>query len=195
MISRITMKWTGIRPLIQHNGQLQDQLNSFSKAIKEINRKGSRRMTDDDHRRMRRLEWEGSLYFDPEVGPYIPQDNVMSCLCEGAAKFRKRKDFEAAVILLDDVIPLQYDGPRTIDGLFADERFVFLKGAQVNMGSRTMRCRPRFPQWSIEFSLEYDSEVLNRDDLARAALEAGLRVGLGDYRPRYGRFLPDIIEG
>lgn len=179
--------WTGIRPLIMHNGQLADPLNSFSRQLKEVTSK--RKKTDSDHEEMARIEFEGGLYWDDKEGPHMPSDCLEACIQAGAKKSRIGKDVAAAVFVQDDVVPLKYDGPRKIEALWKDrERFVMRKACKVST-SKVMRTRPMFPTgWSIAFTLEFDESIINAAALQRAMVDAGALIGLCDWRPRFGRF-------
>jgi uncharacterized protein with NRDE domain len=58
--------------------------------------------------------------------------------------------------------------------------------------NRIIRVRPRIPEWSISFTVEYDESVINGRDLEQAITEAGAIVGIGDWRPKYGRFTAEF---
>ncbi len=184
--------WEGVRPLIMHNGQLADPLNKYTMAIKEITSKGSKKMTVDDLAERDRLEWEGGLYWDSEVGPHIPTDCIERCIQLGAQKSRKGKDIQAAVFVTEEIVPLVYDGPKKLEKLYATNGnlspFQIRKGVVIK-GNRIMRVRPRFPvPWSISFTLEYDEGVTEAKTIIKAMVDAGALVGLCDWRPKYGRF-------
>jgi hypothetical protein len=51
-----------------------------------------------------------------------------------------------------------------------------------------MRTRPMFRDWSVEVDCEVDGGLLNVETLQSIATDAGNMVGIGDHRPRYGRF-------
>lgn len=180
----------GIRPLLMHNGRLCDPLDPATKALKAASKQ--RDKSDDDHGRVSRLEFEGSLYFDDKIGPYIPTDMLQAVLEKGATKRKLGKTFKACVgvdMPMDaDGFALKYQGPRTIDGLWASRDFVFVKGARVS-NKRVMRTRPRFPKWSLTFGVEVLSDGVTKEQLATAISDAGLYEGMGDWRPRYGRFV------
>lgn len=180
--------WTGIRPLIMHNGQLADPLNKYSRQLKEIT--GKRKKTDADHEDMARVEFEGGLYWDEEAGPYIPSDAIEATICAGAKKSRIGKDVQAAVFVQDEVVKLEYDGPRTIDKLWKEpHRFVLRKAVRVTT-SKVMRTRPMFPTgWSISFTVEYDENIVNESALRKSMIDAGSLVGICDWRPKFGRFI------
>jgi hypothetical protein len=107
-------------------------------------------------------------------------------LRDGAKKQRLGKAFLSAIFMTDDV-PLEYDGPRTIDGLYGKRQFVDYRPVKVKT-NKVMKCRPCFPEWSITFVMEYDEDIINESQLLQAAKEAGKYCGLCDFRPMYGRF-------
>lgn len=180
--------WEGIRPLILHNGQLADPLNPFSRELKNISSK--RKKTDADHEAMARIEFEGGLYFDEKEGPHMPSDCIEAAICAGAKKSRIGKDVAAAVFVTDDIIPIEYDGPRTVEGMWKlRERFVLRKACKVAQ-AKIMRTRPMIPTgWKITFTLEFDDTIVNEANLKKAMIDAGALIGLCDWRPRFGRFI------
>ena len=56
-----------------------------------------------------------------------------------------------------------------------------------------IRHRPRFEEWSLQFVIEYDDELLSEKELRQVIDDAGKRVGLLDFRPEkkgpFGRFV------
>jgi len=54
--------------------------------------------------------------------------------------------------------------------------------------ARIMRTRPVFNQWACQFTVYYDDEQVNEVDVIRAIEDAGTKSGVGDFRPRFGRF-------
>lgn len=191
-MKELTTVWTGIRPLVMHNGLLADPTNPFTRKIKEITSKGSKKLTDTDYENRDRLEWEGGVYYNDRVGLHIPSDNVERCIQLGAQKSRIGKDVQAAVLCQQSEIPLEYDGPRSMEKLYADPRFSLRKCVVVQR-SRIVRIRPMIPTgWKISFTLEYDDTLLNEKGLIKAMVDAGALIGLGDWRPKFGRFLVEV---
>lgn len=193
-INVLTVKWEGIRPLVMHNGLMADPTNPYTRRIKEIVSKGSKKMTDADYEERDRLEWEAGLYWDEEDGPIVPSDNIERCIQLGAQKSRIGKDVQASVFCTLPHARLDYDGPRDKDKMFdaPDSRFILRKGVAIQK-SRLIRIRPLIPTgWSITFSLEYDNTILNEKNLIKAMRDAGALIGLGDWRPKFGRFKVEI---
>ena len=176
---------TGTRPLLMHNSRLANPLDPAAKALKAANSK--RKKTDDDHLEIARLEHAGSLYTEPNIGPYIPGENITSALVDGAKISRQGVSVKRGVLITTDFNPLSYDGPRDVDGLWKDENFRHSATVKVST-SRVVRTRPVFREWAVQADGFLDTSILEVRDLQRIAETAGQLVGLGDWRPRYGRF-------
>ena len=182
------MKWTGIRPLVMHNGLMADPTNKITRRIKEIVSKGTKKMTDSDYEERDRLEWEAGLYWSDTLGPVIPSDNIERCIQLGAQKSRIGKDVQAAVFCSEPEVKVEYEGPRNKDKMFADPQFTLRKGVAIQK-ARLIRVRAMIPTgWSISFKLEFDDTILNGKSLIKACVDAGALIGLGDWRPKFGRF-------
>ncbi len=67
---------------------------------------------------------------------------------------------------------LEHGGPRKLDELF-DAGFFDYRGTKVGQ-ARVMRCRPKFPEWSVTVELTYIPEVLPREAVLGALETAGL---------------------
>ena len=196
MDSKFRMSVRGESPLLCHSDKMVDVTNPLKKALAEIS--GKRKKTDDDHVRMSRLEFEGGLYHDDELGPVLPTANILACLKAGARLSKEGPTISRGILPMEITVPLIYDGPRDIEGLLADGRFIS-KMSVVVQGNRITRTRPIFNDWAFVFEGRYDLEILDLDDIARIATTAGLRCGLGDFRPGspkgglYGRFVA-VVE-
>lgn len=187
-------RWTGFRPLVMHNGALADPENKIVLDMRKITSKGSKKTTPEDLVELARLEWLGGLYWDENDGMIIPSDNIERCIQLGAQKSRNGKDVQAAVFCVAPHAKIEHAGPKTKDKLQQDPRFSLRKGVVIKK-SRVFRVRPMVPTgWSITFELQYDSSIIGRNALIKAMQDAGALVGLGDWRPKFGRFSVEVIE-
>lgn len=186
-MKRVTMTCVGTRPILLHNVRLASPLNPYAKRLKALN--SNRSKTDEDRIEIARVEFEGSLYYDNELGPYIPGENVTACLVEGAKIKRGGKKIERGVQVMSFQCPLLYDGPRTIEGLWngGESEFIDIRPVTVQT-SKVDRCRPIFRNWVIEVDLVVDEGVLDFAEFKTHAEQAGKYAGLGDYRKAFGRF-------
>lgn len=176
-------KIIGVTPLIHHNGQLADPLNKFARALKSISAK--RDKTDADHAEMARQEWYGGLYLSEGV-PCLPAEMIEAALIESAKKQKRGKQAQAGIRCPQNV-PLIYDGPKDQQELWEDEQFRLVKIVRVQR-NRVLRCRPIFRQWAANLDIEYDPHQLNEREMLAILIRLGDDIGLGDWRPKYGRF-------
>lgn len=190
MFQSIDVKITGISPLIMHNGQTADPLNKFSKAIKEFTSK--RKKTDADLEEIARLEWFAGLYVDKEGYAIIPSVNMEACIGEGAKVQKLGKQFKSAVFVDKDV-RVQFPGIRPAEELWSDEEFRDSRGVRVQQ-SRVIRMRPIFHDWSCEFTVGFNDELVNVGQVQRAIEDAGIQKGLLDHRPKFGRFEAEFTK-
>lgn len=177
-------------PLLMHNARLSNPLDPAAKAIKKVSAK--RNKTDEDHQEMAHLEFIGSMYYDKDAGPYIPADNVWRCLYDAAKKSKRGPKVKEGVLITTDVNPLGGFGRvREVEKLWADENFRHFASAKVGQ-VRVTRCRPVFRQWAVDAEGVLDTNVLDFSELEQIAETAGSLIGLGDWRPRYGRFAATV---
>lgn len=184
---KVRLTGTGTRPLIMHNVRLASPLNSYAKQLKALNSK--RVKTDEDRMEIARVEWEGGLYWDEAVGPYIPGPNLFASLIGGARLLKAGKKVERGVSVTDLVLPLVYRGPRDVETLWGggESEYVDVRTVKVQT-SKVDRCRPVFRDWAFEAELLLDPKVIELEEFRAVADNAGQFEGLGDYRRMYGRF-------
>lgn len=179
----LTFKIVGASPLLMHNGQLADPLNSFSRKMKEVS--GKRMKTDADFEELARLEWHGSLYLS-NGKPCIPGYVLEATLIDAARKRKRGKQAQAGIICPDNY-DLIYDGGAPIEQLWVNPDYRLTVGARIQR-NRIMRTRPKFNEWSAKIEVRYDPLMLNEGEIKQIVQLAGEEVGLMDWRPKFGRF-------
>ena len=182
----LSFKIVGVSPLLMHNGRLADPMDEYARKMKEISSK--RKKTEADYEELARLEWLGSLYL-ADKEPCIPGYVFEACLIgKGGAARKERMGKEAAAALwVFDDFPLLYDGPRDPYEMWEDEQFRLVAPVVIN-GNRVMRTRPMFKEWSAEVEVKFNPDLLDEDVVRRWPVVAGEQCGLGDWRPKFGRF-------
>jgi hypothetical protein len=187
----IRLAGDGDEALIMHNGLLADRDYEWTKLLAPLT--GKRKKTDEDHAEVARLEWRGGLYYDDELGPYLPGDNVRRALLDAARLSKEGKRIERGLLRVSRKNRLDYNGPRDPDAMWEDPRFRHRAMVKVST-SKVARTRPKFVGWSATVTIDYDSAVLDGRDLFRIAQAAGQFIGIGDGRPFYGgRFTVDKV--
>lgn len=188
-MGKITVKLTGVAPMLQHSGRLADPTAALSKEMKAVSSK--RKKVDADYEEMARLEFLGSLYLNKAGKVIVPSSILDALIVGGAKKSRRGSDFKSQVFSLNDA-ELEYDGKPDLSGealvksLWADSKFRFVAPVKVGQ-ARVMRTRPIFENWSLTATFEYFGEV-DEGAILQALQDAGRTAGIGDWRPRYGRF-------
>lgn len=184
MLQDLKVSIRGVAPLIMHNGQTCDPMNKFARQMKEVT--GKRKKTEEDYAEMSRIEWFAGLYVNGNEQLILPADVLDATLIEGAKKSKLGKQFKSAVFVARDAV-LEIGRKYKINDLWLDENFRDVRGVRVGQ-ARVMRTRPIFRSWAATFDIQFDNELVNENDVARALCDAGHQVGLCDYRPKYGRF-------
>jgi hypothetical protein len=178
-----------------HNERLADPIDPYAKWLAEISKK--RTKTERDIEEMARREFIGGGYWavdegpaGKQSGPYIPTWNNIRCLQESAQRHKLGKHVVRGLVPVDESAMLIYDGPNDVAALWDSGLFHSRKGVAVGQ-RRVVRTRPCFSDWRLETELELDLAILDPEVVKLIAVEAGRYIGLGDARPRFGRFLGD----
>jgi hypothetical protein len=185
----ISLRLIGDRPLLMHAGHLADPLNPIATNLQKITRK--RDKTQADHEEISRLEWFGGLWLTGDH-PCIPGEALEAAFISAARTQKKGKQAAAGLLVESDAL-LVYDGPDDIHVLWENLNFRYRTGVRIN-NSRTMRTRAQFPTWSVEFTATFLPTLLNRSEVIEIFRIAGFRIGLGDWRPKFGKFKVDQLE-
>ncbi len=186
----LKLRFTGTSPLLMHSDRGANPLDELVQAHKKITSK--RKKTDDDHYAMAWSEYNISIYHDEKLGPYLPAKNIDATIIEGARKNKLGKTFASSARCVSERIKLIYDGPKEIKALY-DAKFVDIRSVGVGQ-ARIMRVRPLFTSWAAEFDFAYDESEIEESSIILAAETAGRLVGIGDYRPRFGRFEVEVLK-
>lgn len=175
----------GVAPLLQHRFPMPE-FASLSKG-------GHQHSGSIDYSK----EWQDYFYATTDGQIYQPASHFEGALIKAATSFKiqgKRgktyKDlFKSAVFINPDMIP--YEGFFVPDELDADaDKPLYLDVRPVVIQrSRVVRARPAFaPGWQLDFEIEVIDDQIPAELLQDVVAYAGKTVGVGDYRPRFGRF-------
>lgn len=190
-MTHFTLTLTGTKPLLVHNARLSDPLDKWAREMKKVS--GKRSKTDDDHLELARLEFYGGLYYDNDLGPILPSQNIEAAIVDGAKRTKQGKNVTRGLFITDLVTPIAYQGARDLEGLWGNGESEFVHRASVKVGmSRVMRTRPIFRQWAIEVDGFFDDQIFNLETVEQIITDAGSYSGLGDWRPRFGTFTHKI---
>lgn len=186
-LKQVSFRIQGVCPLLMHSSFTVT--NPTAPLVKELKAIAKQRNKDDDAlEEMARLEFHLGIYTDATGRPAIPGQNIEKMLIDAGKNQKLGKEFTAK-LFSDGDWPLIYDGPKDADKLWASGKFRDSRRVVVSRQG-IVRTRPIFRNWSLEFSIHYMD--IDEDKIRRAVEFAGRNIGLGDYRPKYGRF--DIVS-
>lgn len=194
--AKIRIKGTGA--LLQNNPQTVDRFNKYAREMKKINDKKARR-TDEDYNNLRDLEVRSKLYFDEEIGVYVPQTWLADAIASNAFRVCKvsKDTIRGSLFINDDKIKLTFRDmkkvrmPEDIVRNPAFQHKMILPQGQV----RLVKFFPAFHDWSFETTVEFDSTMIDPDDLTRTVEHAARYGGFGDFRPTFGRATAEVKHG
>ena len=168
MSYQVEVKIEGVSPLLQHRYEMEEK-----------EKKSTRKVGSVDYSK----EVERAIYRDESGNIYQPASHIEGCLMKAAVNFqiagkgkKTYKDLTKMVIVDPFAIP------------HLQPKFVIDKRPVVINRARIIRCRPRFDKWSLEFSMMITEDQLPIEVLEEILEYAGRYIGIGDYRPRFGRF-------
>lgn len=186
-------KATGLTAIITHNNHLANPLNRYSQALKPLTSK--RNKTDQDHKDIARIEWEGGLYMHEGIIA-LPARIIDKAMHNAAKKNKNGVKYREGAMVVEDNIPLSYRNPiikvkengeipnRALDKYYPTMHI------QNPMGvgrSLVIRTRPIFYDWTFEFAVMYDESILDKRTIVEIAETAGKLCGFCEDRPRSGR--------
>ncbi len=180
----------GISPLMQHRFPLPD-FASLSKG-------GKIATGEKDYSQ----EWREYLYATPEGEIYQPATHFDGCLVKASAGYKIQgargktyaQLFKGNVFVSPDAILHGIKVPESLDTdgdkpLYLDIRPVVIQRARV------VRVRPTFkPGWKLDFEITVLDDQIPHNVLNEVLSLAGRTVGVGDFRPRFGRFMVTKFE-
>lgn len=186
---KITLK--GTTPLLMHSCDGVNPLHPITREMKKFTSK--RTKTEEDLATISDLEWENGLYYDDNIGVYIPAECIEASFINGGKGNRKGTDIQKYCNVADFRVPLDYGCIKTKEELKADMSFRDVRAVNVQR-AKVIRTRPRFNTWQITFKYLYDENKIDLDTIQQAIEYAGNYIGICDYRPRYGKYSSVIEE-
>lgn len=184
MYQTLNIEIVGVAPLIMHNGQTADPMNKYARLKSEIT--GKRQKTEADHLEIARIEFLAALYMH-QGEPVLQARMIEAMIGEGAKKIKLGKLVSAGVIVEKHAV-LAYDGPREATALLENDRFRLAVPVRIGQ-KKVVTTRPIFNEWNAELEVKYLPDVMNERNLRSAIRNAGAFCGVGDWRPRHGRFV------
>jgi hypothetical protein len=174
---------SGLSPLLQHNPE---------KLMRQPGGIGRKKIPTPEE------EAEQGSYRLPDGQLYIKAKAFRAAILSAAkgkriGRFSAKSIVAGAVLLENETVPLidpETDEPLTSFEIHTERVVVQRQGI--------LRSRPMLRKWACDLPLMIDVEVADRVVVLGLLNEAGMRVGVGDYRIErdgiYGRFEAEVKE-
>ena len=168
-MNKIEVSIKGIAPLLQHRFHVEEEDPKWTELT------GFKDYSEDVLK---------ALYVDGDGVIYQPADHIWGAMCKAASNFKipgkgkkTYKDLiKSACFVYPDVIP------HNLQTWEVDRRPVVIQRARI------VRERPRFDAWELDFEIHVMDKQLPVDAVKKILDHAGNYNGIGDFRPRFGRF-------
>ena len=158
----------GIAPLLFNRFPEEDNPADKSKAKKAV--------------LYRKAQVDRSLYKTEDGKIYQPSEHLVGAMVKAATSFK----LEGKKTYKDLVRGGVFVEPMKI--VHSSQKYVEdWRPVVINRG-RVMKGRGRMDNWELAFELVCIDERASAQDLKEILTYAGAYIGIGDYRPRYGRF-------
>lgn len=180
----------GVTPLLQHK---------FSTAaLAAMGNGAQKRSGSPDYS----LEWLETCYRTTDGLLFQPATHIEGALVEAAKRYtvkgKRGATWRAPVQAYVYVTPLEIPhrwhgelvkapGPELLTAP-TDNMSVSVLRVKVQRAAVARSRLMLAPGWELAFTIEVHDEQVRPDVLQEILNEAGRAVGVGDYRPRYGRF-------
>jgi len=174
-MTTVNVKIVGIAPLLMNRFEMEKTDETKAK------RRDEQYNVKDDA--------EKALYKDDKIGCYAPSTWIEACLRDTAKEFKGKGKASLKATILSSVfvepekIPLN---KKTYDEI--DVRPVVIQRNRIVKG------RPRFNSWELEFTINFNEDRIKKDTLKQILEEGGATKGIGDYRPKFGRFKVEYFK-
>lgn len=181
---QVDVKVRGVSPLLQNRFPMPD--------YEDMGKGGRQHTGSKDYSE----QWRDSLYVTKDNEIYQPAVHFERSMVKAAANFKIKgkgnktyKDLvSASVFVSPEDILHGIKNPEELDTdadkpLYLDLRPVVIQRARVP------KVRPAFkPGWELEFVIDVIDDQMPQEMLKDILDYSGRAVGIGDYRPRFGRF-------
>lgn len=134
---------------------------------------------------------ERASYRNAEGALCIPSAGFRAGMVKAAGAFKQGrgslKTTAAHIQPTDELLPILVAASgKAMETFLIDTRRCVIGKAGI------MRSRPRYEDWSVSLSINYDPTLLTVEILQALLVDAGNRFGVGDYRPErngwFGRY-------
>lgn len=173
----ITLRMVGTAPLMLHKFSEKMRKQIEEKQTTESKTKTKRAPKDYA------AEFHGARYLDAKKRDGVPcgairAAMISACRFVDGLPMTKAKGAFFIVAQTTDAI----DGTPLI--LINGEPKHDTRPVRLESGVADLRNRPRYDDWSLDITIQYDADMLSANDIANLLARAGAQIGIGELRPQ-----------
>lgn len=177
---------------VQISNKFAVESRRLGALLKAARKKGDENRLVELETKQMRNDWEASCYWDPEKCKFfIPDTCIIATVRQGAAAGKKGKDIDRAVQTVETESFVQTKPVKSLEDAYVDVAFQLNGPCRIppRTGALIWKSRCMMPTgWKLTFTLEYEEEIIARKSVIEALENAGRMVGIGGWRPKFGRF-------
>ena len=189
----VKVTYTGVTPLLMNSVRgLTDRADSKYERYKELMSIRSNKRTEDESKELDDLTFYFSLYKDTNGYVTVSDEVIYSNLIKGAKASRDGQNAKRAILSIDNIV-FKCDGKQhKLNSVVRNPNYRDVRLVRIG-SSKVPHSRGWFVNWELEYELLFDDDEVSLADIKRFIQNAG-KEGIGDMRPRYGRFTFKIVE-
>lgn len=169
----------GTEPLIMHAWDVKSKRQIEEKQQKKAGR-GQREARDPQ------AEYNAARYVDSKGRDCIPARHFKNSMIESATFLDDvtKKEIKGAIYVKGDLLPILDMKGKPMKPQMRDD--------MVRIGGMSkvadIRYRPMYPNWQVKLEIEFEQSVFSPEQVINLLNRAGFHVGVGEWRPTFGRF-------
>lgn len=173
----VTLRCEGTAPLMVH--KFSEKMRKQMEEKQTAENKVTKKREPKDYN----AEFEGAKYLSTKGWEGIP-----AIMLRGAMIAACRYTAGLTMTHAKGAFFIKADGRDKIDGT----PLIKIEGksehdkrpVRLESGVADIRNRPRYDDWAVEVTIEFDADLLSANDVANLLARAGAQVGIGELRPQ-----------
>lgn len=128
---------------------------------------------------------ESHAYKDKDGSFYIPMDYISGALLAVASEYKQKNSIRRSLksVISGAVRPMQDKATlKTKKNKPITDFEVDIRKATNHQAGAVAVCRPRFDEWTAEFVLSINEDLLSQEVCQQVLSDAGTRAGVGSFR-------------
>ena len=168
----ISVEIRGITPLLIHRFTEESEQRKNSRKV-NIEKTDPR----EEAKKVAYIASDGTFYFSSA--------SIPGCMGNAGSNHKMRGSRKSLRFVVPSAVRMDSDTVTILNGhgpakdFEVDARPVTIPATK----GRVMRYRPRFNEWGAQFNILVNDDILDVDTVHQLLNEAGLTIGIGDFRP------------